>query len=83
MTLSPPVLSAESVDHQPQLLTVAQVAARLGVRRRVVSDLLYDGKLPDGVSILVGDRQLISTDALEVIGSCLRRCGKLPPLVNA
>jgi len=65
----------QTVDPQ-QVMSVSEVAARLGVRPRDVSDCLYGRHVPDEVAPLIGGRRLVRADALDTVAAALRRAGK-------
>jgi hypothetical protein len=56
-------------------LTVSDVARRLSVRPRDVSDLFYQRALDDGRCPVVGGRRLIPADYLADIVAALRERG--------
>jgi hypothetical protein len=59
-------------------LTVSDVARRLGVRPRDISDLFYQRRVSDELCPIVAGRRLIAESCLSVIVSALRECGVLP-----
>jgi hypothetical protein len=59
-------------------LTVSEVARRLGVRPRDVSDLFYQRHLNDDLCPVVGGRRLIPESCLLAITSALHERGLLP-----
>jgi len=59
-------------------LTVSDVARRLGVRPRDVSDLFYQRRLGDELCPIVGGRRLIPDTCLSIIATALRERGLLP-----
>lgn len=59
-----------------QLLTVSDVARKLGARPRDISDLLYRRKLRDDLCPIVGGRRLIAEDYLDAVARELKRAGK-------
>jgi hypothetical protein len=62
-----------------ELFSVSQVARRLGVRPRDISDLFYIRKLSDQRAPLVGGRRLIPADYLGEVRAALERAGRLVP----
>jgi hypothetical protein len=71
-----PVMAANTTHRgQPMRrhLTVSDVARRLGVRPRDISDLFYARQLDDGVCPVVGGRRLIPGDYVPAIATALGR----------
>lgn len=58
-------------------LSVSDVARRLRVRPRDVSDLFYQRVVADDQCPIVAGRRLIPADRLDGIASALARCGRL------
>jgi hypothetical protein len=56
---------------------VSEVARRLGVRPRDISDLFYERRLSDDRCPVVGGRRLIPADYVPTIAKVLRREGRL------
>ena len=54
-------------------LSVSQVARRLGVRPREISDLFYGRELRDDLCPVVGNRRLIPESYVEEVAETLRR----------
>jgi hypothetical protein len=59
----------------PLPLTVSEAARRLGAAPRLISDLLYARRVPDGVAPLVGKVRLIDPAHLTTIAAELRKAG--------
>jgi hypothetical protein len=55
--------------------TVSEVARRLGVRPREISDLFYQRRLSDERCPVVGGRRLIPPDYVPTIASALQARG--------
>ena len=58
-------------------LTVSDIARRLGVRPRDVSELFYNRKVKDDDCPVIAGRRLIPESYVDVIAMELRRAGKL------
>jgi hypothetical protein len=58
-------------------LTVSDIARRLGVRPRDVSELFYNRKVKDDDCPIMAGRRLIPESYVDVIAMALRRGGKL------
>jgi hypothetical protein len=56
--------------------TVSEVARRLGVRPREISDLFYQRRLSDESCPIVGGRRLIPPDYVPTIASALQARGR-------
>jgi hypothetical protein len=54
-----------------EYLVVSDVARRLGVRPRDISDLFYQRRLNDDLCPIVGGRRLIPVDYVSVIQNAL------------
>lgn len=61
-----------------QLLSVSDVARRLGAAPRDISDLFYRRELRDDLCPIIGGRRLIPQSYLEEIAAALRRHERLP-----
>jgi hypothetical protein len=61
-----------------EYLLVSDVARRLGVAPRAISDLFYSRRLSDGLCPIVGGRRLIPPYYLNEIEAALRASGRLP-----
>jgi len=59
-------------------LTVSDVARRLGVRPRTISDLFYHRRLSDKKCPIVGGRRMIPPDYVSAIEGVLRDEGNKP-----
>jgi hypothetical protein len=59
-------------------LTVSEVARRLGVRPRDISDLFYQRRLSDETCPVVGGRRLIPEHYLPTIAKAVRGRGVRP-----
>lgn len=58
------------------LLTVSEVARRIGARPRDISDAFYNRLLRDDLCPIVGGRRLIPPSYISAIAAVLRRAGK-------
>ncbi len=58
------------------MLTVSEVARRLGANPRDISNLFYVRKLRDDLCPIVDGRRLIPDHYLDMIAMALRRAGK-------
>ena len=56
--------------------TVSEVARRLGVRPREISDLFYQRRLSDERCPIVGGRRLIPPDYVPTISTALKARGR-------
>ncbi len=63
-------------NRSPVMLTVSEVARRLGANPRDISNLFYVRKLRDDLCPIVGGRRLIPDHYLAMIAMALRRAGK-------
>ena len=59
------------------VLTVSEVARRIGARPKDISDLFYQRKLDDQRCPVVGGRRLIPEDYLSIIENTLRELNRL------
>jgi hypothetical protein len=57
--------------------TASDIARRLGVRPRDVSELFYNRKVKDDDCPIVAGRRLIPESYVNIIETALRRAGKL------
>lgn len=62
---------------------VSEVARRLGVQPRIISDLFYQRALDDGVCPVVGGRRLIPEAYVPEIEKVLRERNLLPAVGDA
>jgi len=58
------------------LLSVSEVARKIGARPRDISDLFYRRELGDEKAPIVGGRRMISPSFLPVVEMVLRRNGR-------
>ncbi len=63
-------------------LTTGQVAAQLGVRPKLITDLFYAGRLRENVCPVQSGRRLIPENYVEEVARALRTAGKLPLHAN-
>jgi len=56
----------------PNQLTVSEIARRMGVSPRVISDLFYQRQLSDEICPVIGGRRFIPADYLPVIEAALK-----------
>ena len=69
-------------QHQQQgeimeLTSISEIARRLGIPPRLISDLFYARKLDERRCPLVGNRRVIPLDYLPEIEAALRKAGYL------
>jgi len=59
-----------------QLLSVSEVARRLGANPKDVSDLFYRRRLRDDLCPIVAGRRLIPEDYVGIVATALKRAGR-------
>lgn len=59
-----------------QLLSVSEVARRLGANPKDVSDLFYRRRLRDDLCPIVAGRRLIPEDYVGIVAMALKRAGR-------
>ena len=61
----------------PNFLSVSDVARRLGIAPKVISDAFYARRLDEARAPLVAGRRVIPEDYVDEVAEILRACGKL------
>jgi hypothetical protein len=59
--------------------TISEIARRLGIPPRAISDMFYARRLDDARCPVISGRRLVPVDYLPAIEKALRDSGKLQP----